>query len=473
MANRGALVYKRTAMDPVRRPAVPRLLAAIVFAVVLADCLLWSARIIPGDAPDEPDHVALRAFVAREGRLPRVGEAGFDLHFIDLTAKRRVETVADPVSGAVSWNFPPGHRFDLRQPYLFSPQLAHLLGGAFCRALGGFTLARARAFNALCVAAAALAVFVAAWTAWRRAGPAVVAGLGFGLWPQVAFVGGYVNDDAFALLAAALVVAALAAIDRDGMNGRRSAFLGLALGLVALSKYYVYAAFGLVLLWGLARARAAGRAFPRGMLVAAGVAALVSGWWFVRNALIYKGDPLALGVIGRRIDAIAAALPPRVAANTDLLSASSLHRRGQPVSALFVHGWIRLTADSFFGRFGWMSRRFPVAVYVAAAALLAGAVLGVLRRRTDAAVPRSLVFVLFGPVFLVLLLFESLSNSYFVDWQPQGRYLLPSLAGLWPFVVGLGTRHAPPVGRIYPWALLAFVAAANAAAVAFYVVPRG
>jgi len=55
------------------------------------------------------------------------------------------------------------------------------------------------------------------------------------------------------------------------------------------------------------------------------------------------------------------------------------------------------------------------------------------------------VFVLFGPVFLVLLLFESLSNSYFVDWQPQGRYLLPSLAGLWPFVVGLG--NAPRAAR--------------------------
>jgi 4-amino-4-deoxy-L-arabinose transferase-like glycosyltransferase len=333
-------------------------------------------------------------------------------------------------------------------------------------------VARARAASALWVALAAGLTFAAVRRLRGRSDLALVAGLGVGLWPQATFVGAYANDDALAILAGSALLYALVAIEKDGTTARRAALLGVALGLTALSKYTAYAAFPLALLWGIRQARREGPRFVRGAAAGTGIGVLLSGWWFVRNALLYDGDVLGLRFAGRRVAEFAASLPDGLAARTRLLAAGSLRARGAPPASVLDHDWLGLTFGSFFGRFGWMSRPLPAAVYVLAAALFVLAAAGVPRRRArDEDAEPSLAVTLLGPAFLFLLLLTSLANSYLVDWQPQGRYLLPCLPGLWAFMVDAAVRQAPPVGKIFPWLLLALVAAANLLAWGFFLRP--
>ncbi|MBN1285310.1 MAG: glycosyltransferase family 39 protein [Anaerolineae bacterium] len=114
--------------------------------------------------------------------------------------------------------------------------------------------------------------------------------------PQFLYLSGAVNNDvpAAAAGAAALLLSVrwVTADRAAGHPRRRAAWLGLAYGLAILTKMHMIVLGGVIalaLLWAAARDRAWRRAFEAAAIVI-GAAALVSGWWFVRNVQLY-GDP--------------------------------------------------------------------------------------------------------------------------------------------------------------------------------------
>jgi 4-amino-4-deoxy-L-arabinose transferase-like glycosyltransferase len=444
-------------------PAATKVVA-VVFVTVLANCLLWATRIPYNGAPDEYDHLAVIRFVAESGRLPVYGEGGFRVHLLDSRTKERVEPRVDPATGQAVYDISRGHFYELRQPYLFSPQTSYRIAGHWCRLTGGFSLLRARVVSALWIALAALCV---AWTvtllAPARPVAALVAGLGLGSWPQITFLGAYANDDAFTLFAATAVLLACTAIEVRGWNARRAVALGVALGLVGLAKYYGYALFPLALVWAGIRLRRDGRPVATFLALSLIVAAAVAAPHFIRSAMFYDGDAFGLRAAARYLHDFSATLPPELTQRTRLLSTGSLHEQGAPFNVMLQMGWLKMTALSFVGRFGWMERGFGLVTCVVALVLAAAAAVGSPRPRPPAA-------GLFSLPLLALLLVFSLYNSYFVDYQPQGRYLLAALPALWVLIAPSWPGDNTQRRRALPtWALFGLIVALNLTAIVRYV----
>ncbi|HLB45607.1 MAG TPA: hypothetical protein VJL59_01145 [Anaerolineales bacterium] len=106
--------------------------------------------------------------------------------------------------------------------------------------------------------------------------------------PQFIFMHAAVSNDTAMTFTSTASLATLLWIARDGMTTRRAALLGLAIGLMSLSKLMgtVLAVLAIVLVVILTR-----RLKPTA--VVAGVWLAVAGWWYLRNQIVY-GDPVAL-----------------------------------------------------------------------------------------------------------------------------------------------------------------------------------
>jgi hypothetical protein len=134
--------------------------------------------------------------------------------------------------------------------------------------------------------------------------------------PMFLFISGAVNNDNLAMLLCALGIWLLVRlVKRHGVEKRLPAhvwwwdvvLLGLVLGLAVLTKT---SAMGLLPLTALAISfvalrQGAWQRFFGGGVVTAGLVALIAGWWFARNAVLYDGDWLGLErfvqVLGYRV----------------------------------------------------------------------------------------------------------------------------------------------------------------------------
>jgi len=290
------------------------------------------------------------------------------------------------------------------------------------------------------MALVACATCMAATTLWPRvawAGP--VAGLATGLWPQMTFVGSYVNDDAFSVLSASLLLLAVARIETAGLDRRRALGLGVALGLVGASKYYCLALLLPFFVWALIRAVQGGRHFRNLLVLSGAVAFVIVGSWLLRNTILYGGDFLGRRTMSRYVQEFVGGLPADVAARTVRQQITgSLSARGEPIWHLFELGWVRHTLESLWARFGWMRVRVHPLMYETALGLGIGLLVAATwsaRRRVSSAPGasrsrRRLVPVLFAVPTFALLVCLSLWNSYIIGFQPQGRYLLAGVPAL-------------------------------------------
>ena len=123
--------------------------------------------------------------------------------------------------------------------------------------------------------------------------------------PMFLFVSGSVNNDNLATALSSLALWRLLRLTKGESRLRDLALLGAILGLAALAKS---SALGLLALAGLALAYVAysqrsWATLIRGGVVVYGLAALIAGWWFVRNWRLY-GDPSGLNtfvaIVGAR-----------------------------------------------------------------------------------------------------------------------------------------------------------------------------
>ncbi len=436
-------------------------LGLAVSAGVGWNCMHWSGRIPFDGAPDEADHYALQKFVADQGRLPRYGEGEFAVHVMGRGHNR---LPPDTSPDRLQWLLSSNMSYELRLPYVFSPQMPYWLGGMYARLLGGISVPKARSFSALCIALAVLCTYGAGMLLWKKPLPAAAAALCFGLWPQVSFIGAYVNDDTYAVCAVAFLLLALTWVRLDCLAWKRVIVMGVAVGAAAAAKFYVYAVFPLLLLWWGTLWRKHGRAFLPRLAVALGCAALVASPWFIRNAILYEGDFLARTTAERHVAQYVDNLPPLVRAKTQLLF--DQQEQGFGLAKLVERGYFRLSFESFWGRFGWMNLRLQPTDYTWALAAVLGALgfsfLGLPFLR-GASARLTVVPHLFALPYFVLLLGMSLYNSLYVDYQPQGKYMLSAVPALC-----LQCFDVPARGRrilqVAGFGLLAFFLVQNIAA---------
>jgi hypothetical protein len=241
--------------------------------------------------------------------------------------------------------------------------------------------------------------------------------------PMFLFISASVNNDNLAApLAAAAILVLLRAIQRpEGQTLRDGVWLGILLGLGALTKLSALALVpltALALTWSAAHRRTWRTWLINGMLIV-GLMSVIAGWWYCRNWVLY-GDPTGLDqmlqITGRR---------------HEVLTLGQLQAEFEG---------FRLSYWALFGAFNiLMDRWLYVVLDVIACLGLAGIIVAgvsLLRdryRRTSRADSRSatlspVVFILLtGWVVLVLV---SLIRWTAQTYASQGRLMFVAIAGI-------------------------------------------
>lgn len=427
-------------------------LAALLLAVA-AGWLLWSAAVPYGEAPDEPSHVEVAAYIAAHGRLPRFGP--------DADAWVRLDQVGIPI-----------------ESHALAPPLPYLVGASLIRA--GLAPPLAMRVASLL---AALAVVLLAWALVRvllpRArGLALPLAALLAATPQLAFQAAVANSDIFALAGALAVMVVWPAVGRRG----GALLFGLAAGLALLTKLTAYPAIAVACaaaVWQawqvtapsparqLPQTRAARmRRLAHILAPAALVALAVAGPWLARNLALY-GE---LWPLGTAAAAFAALTPPVAIAGNG----------GTPplLSADYLRAWATVTLPSLWAGFGRLDLFAPRWLYAAIAAAGLGAGVGLViacwrRPGWWASLGGSRLAALVLVAWPLACLLGAVAASTGRYFPPHGRYLLPLLpALLLGLVLGWRLLLPAPFARRAPWLLVGGLAVLQECCLLAVVVPH-
>lgn len=175
--------------------------------------------------------------------------------------------------------------------------------------------------------------------------------------PQMIFLGSYLNNDAFAMFTVAIIVYSwLLGIEKN-WDWKSCIFLAIGIGLCALSYYnaYGYILFSVIIYFvsNFIKKTDIKEFLKKGIVIAA-VACAIGGWWFVRSYILYDGDIFGLNVSREYGEKYAVDwLKP-----SNRGTPNKLHTPLKEM--LTTNGWIRMTRTSFIGGFGnfdvWMHK---------------------------------------------------------------------------------------------------------------------
>lgn len=252
--------------------------------------------------------------------------------------------------------------------------------------------------------------------------------------PQFVFISSYVNNDSLAIMASAMVVyywiRGLKTIwDKSAYIG-----LGIALAICIASYRNVYGyglcsaaifIFSYIRQYKKTKDKALFAELIKKGLIICGIAVLISGWWYVRNYIIYDGD-----IMGKSFSKLAKMKYAAAQYKPDVRT--TLAKSGVSLKAmLFDMGWLKGTARSFVAGFGYMELWLPNWCYVVYFLVFCGGLTGyviTLKKKAKPVFDKLLHVFLWLSIGIVLCL--SIYYSYFMDYQPQGRYLLPIIVPL-------------------------------------------
>ena len=380
----------------------------------------------PGDpncAPDEADHVRIVRTLAA-GSVPQ-----WPAFHLPYAAYLPTNSLVQ--AGTLVLLKP------LDRPALYRFPLVH-------EGLEGYPLARLGSVLLGVATAMLLALAAFEWTgsSWL----ALTCGLATALYPQLAFVGAYVNEDAYTAAAGSALVFLLARWVRLGEGDR--GFSGLAAGsaLILLGKpngFALLPATGLWILWSCWRGRVSGAALARAAALGLAIAGPALAWNGWRNG----GDFLG------------------TAANRAFMAENPLAWKDARALDNPLPGFLEWFAKSAFGVFGNNNAPLPRPLYVAAAALLVlGCALALRKLPAASGSARRGAAWLCGAVFTnALLVFH---YSWFVNFQPQGRYaLLPIVLVTLVAVVGPALAAGPRARWFWPALTVGFLILSAAASV--------
>ncbi|GAB4470756.1 MAG: hypothetical protein Kow00124_07210 [Anaerolineae bacterium] len=234
--------------------------------------------------------------------------------------------------------------------------------------------------------------------------------------PMFLYLGAAINNDVPAGLAGAALTALCLLAARDGLTDRRAAWLGVAYGLTLLVKFNLVAMLAVIelalLLAPLASSEVPGRRERLRRLIRANaiilaIAAVIAGWWYVRNAVLY-GEP------------------------TGFIRLTEIWGFRDPDVGLALIGpELRYAWTSLWGRFGYGQIPMHAGLYIATAVFcglgLVGLIAWLVRaRREGRPAPQLRLLAVLGAAalinFLVLLAYITVSPA-----GAMGRFLFPGL----------------------------------------------
>jgi uncharacterized membrane protein YiaA len=249
-----------------------------------------------------------------------------------------------------------------------------------------------------------------------------------------------VNNDALAILSTSLIVWFWIRGIESNWDIKACVGLAVSISICALSYYNAYG-FILcsIILFFITAPK--DKKLIKNTLIIVGIVALLAGWWFIRNAVLYDGDFLGM----RSMDACAEAHAwpeVRPSAHTTPMS------QGMSIFDMLIHTtWILSVGRSFIGKFGGMNVTMPMWTYpFAIVFFLVGFVLlfknerKAFSFRTDKEGKKYALLTWIMVLAAIIPNLLSMYNSYASDYQPQGRYSLPMIIPFFYFIaIGYGS----------------------------------
>lgn len=383
----------------------------LLMLLTLFICMMTFATVQPfGDGPDEINRFKLVEYIYNHGTLP----VGND-----------PEVLIDGYGGS----------------YAFQPMLIYIIDGYLLRALRilepslEMRVFISRLVNVFIGLLTAVYVkklsdylFENKKTAWAFT-------LAVVFLPQNVFIHTYVNTDSMGLLSIAIVLYALA----KGMHNDfdRNSCITLAIGIILCALSY-YNCYGIVVCAMLFFALYFFRKFRNGqnlpvydyhallrkgifisVIVLIGIA-----WWFIRNAILYNGDFLAM-------EARALCAAETSIESLNPLTRETYQKMGVPLMEMvFGTDYFTLVWKSFIAMFGPMLIPTHHYIYMAFRDLFFVAVIGLLIPKKSSVLTwtnKYSKWLMHGIMALAIVIpvILALSYSYGYDFQPQGRYYLP------------------------------------------------
>jgi 4-amino-4-deoxy-L-arabinose transferase-like glycosyltransferase len=391
---------------PDNNKATSLLLSLLVFMLFFGFYFVTSNMLPRGAGPDWKANMDVSRFIYEHKRLAVLPDDEASLHF---TAYGSTRALRPPLSYIVSALAAKALEFTQLDLYLLLRKGSALL----------------------CALAVALAFYaVSLYFNSYRIG--LLSAAIIGLMPQFAFIASYNNDDSGAIFSATLMIAALVRVYRHGMSTSNAVLVGLATGLILISKMTAWLMLPFAMLFLLYFVRAPIRQLSRYAVVTGLVLMLTGGWWFVMNISVYGMDDPIL----HKISAEMAAKHQRQLPD----GASGYASRGIGYYDLLVKNhdnFLGETAKSTIGNLDWLRLRlgplqyftYLLIFYIAllyfplrVAAHLGGSYRDLSGNK---AVVRQLVFeaLLFGMIIFQIFMYTwaNINN----DIQIQGKYIIP------------------------------------------------
>ncbi|MGB9706535.1 MAG: hypothetical protein ACPLXP_00460 [Microgenomates group bacterium] len=242
--------------------------------------------------------------------------------------------------------------------------------------------------------------------------------------PQVTYIFAYINQESYSLTSSAFLLLCSLIFYRLSENQLKNKIyyflLGLSFAIHLFSKTNFWVLFLILVVVLFVKFLKIRKIYFYNLLITLMIPVVLSGWFFVRNWLIYKDF---LGV--KTYQEIT---------RQNFVSRTYAQAGWTFYDVLFKSKWLEETLSSFYGRFGYMTIEIdPFTQWIFRGFLFLG-IVGLInrlteKRRIDFCLGNNLFYLLFS-ILVPINVGLSLWNSLYFDFQNQGRYLFPVLVPL-------------------------------------------
>lgn len=271
------------------------------------------------------------------------------------------------------------------------------------------------------------------------------------LLPQLIYLGTYINNDSLALFSISIIVYGWILGLESDWDWKSCITMAIGIGICALSYYnaygYILCSIIIYFVSGYIKKMNIKEFLKKGIAIFA-IAFAIGGWWFIRSYILYDGDFIAFNIqreYGERY-AIEEYKPSK--------RATPQHQGVTLNYMLKDMQWIDITVQSFIGRFGYMNTIMDERVYtgyklvavIGAIGIAFGWIKTLLKKiimkkrnqKEKVNKTKRNEKILFNTLLIISMIITialSLYYSYFSDFQPQGRYVMPIEIPLMYFIV--------------------------------------
>ena len=421
-------MYKITDKNKKRLKTIGKALFVIYIFIL---CFTWSNTITFNNAPDEQMKYDVCEYICNNLKLPHGGD----------------ESIRNPIWGL---------------SYAFTPILSYMISAMFMRITMFFTqneftiVVAARFLSVLCMVGYTIMNIKIADKLFKGVYKWLFV-VFTTLLPQVVYLGSYLNNDSLALFSISIIVYSwIIGLEKD-WNWKSCIILAIGIGICALSYYnaygYILCSIFIYVISSYIKRIDIKEFLKKGIVISL-IVFLLAGWWFIRNYILYDGDFLGLDVSREYGEKYAQEqFKPS--------NRPTPARQNMPLDVmLFDNKWIETTIKSSIGLFGYMHIEMEENTYSIYKNIfiigLIGAIVGgvikkilyfiknkkekneIKRKVNKERITKKNEERLFNIIMIICIIIPiilSIYYSYFNDFQPQGRYIMPMIIPFMYFIV--------------------------------------